>query len=422
MATARTGTAPGSPAPRLGLPAAGAGYRLVSLALLLLAGVGLYLLVFQQWRLGLGVTGMNTPTYWGLYIVNFAFFIGLSAGGILVSALAHIGGVKRFAPVARMAEVLAIISLILAQIFIVVDLGRPERLLNLFVYGWTQRWQSPLIWDVTIILVYLVLALALFYYGTRADLARLQERGAGPRLLYRLLTLGRSDTSEAAVARDRHVLHLLAFVSVPGAVALHSVTAWIFGLMVARPGWHTALLAPLFVTSAIVSGLALVTVVAALARRFLGAPVGEDTIRSLGRLLMWLIPVLGYLMFSELLTVKYAGSVTHNDVFRDMMSGRFAGFFWYNFFFGLLGPFLILALNRGRSTAAVALAALMVVIGVWIERYLLIVPAQVNIPLYPQGVYRPTAAEWGIMAGTYALGALLYLWLARRVPLVPAEE
>ncbi len=395
----------------------GAGYRLVSAALAAVALWGLYTLVFRQWRLGLGVTGMNTPTYWGVYIVNFAYFIGLSAGGILVSALAHVGGLRRYAPVSRLAEVLAIISLVLAMIFILVDLGRPERFVNLFVYGWTQRWQSPLVWDVTVVLAYLLLALGLFYYGTRADAARAGVSG----LLGRLLA-GRSDLSAEALERDRRRLRVLAFVSVPGAVALHSITAWIFGLMVARPGWHTALLAPLFVTSAIVSGLALVTVVAYLSRRALGAGIGEDTIRGLGRLLLWLLPVLGYLMFSELLTAMYAGGAAHVAVFRDMISGRFSGFFWYNFIFGLLLPFVLLLLDRGRSAGVAALAAALVVVGVWTERYLLIVPSQVNIPLYPQGSYAPTGAEWAIMAGVYAFGALLYLAVARRVPLAPAEE
>ncbi len=370
----------------------GTGYRIVLLGLLAVAALGLYTLVFRQWRLGLGVTGMDTPAYWGLYIVNFAYFIGLSAGGILVSALAHVGGLKRFAPVSRLAEVLAIISLLLAMGFVFVDIGRPERFINIFIYGWTGRWSSPLVWDVTIILTYLVLALGLYRNGFRHD----------------------------AVGRSR--LKILAFLSVPGAVALHSITAWIFGLMVARPGWNTALMAPLFVTSAIVSGLALVTVVAYVSRQGLGVPVQEETIRGLGGLLTWLIPVLGYLMFAELLTVMYSGSTHHVTVFRDMISGRFAGFFWYNFVFGLAGPFLLLLWNRGRSTAIVALASLLVVIGVWVERYLLIIPSQVNAPLYPQGSYAPTGAEWMIMAGAYAVGGLIYLALSRRVPLVPAEE
>lgn len=384
----------------------GMGYTIVVAGLLALVAWALYLLVAKQWTLGLGVTGMNKPASWGLYIVNFVFFIGLSAGGILVSALAHVGGLKRYEPVGRIAEVLAIICLILAQMFIVLDLGRPDRLLNLFIYGWTQRWQSPLVWDVTIILAYLVMALGLFYYGSRADIARSRGQSVSPR----------------AAERDRRALRVLAFLSVPGAVGLHSITAWLFGLMVSRPGWHTALMAPLFVTSAIVSGLALVTVVVLLSRRFLQAHVDDDTVRGLGRLLLYLIPVLGYLMFSEWLTVNFAGSEHHTAVFRDMMFGRFAPFFWFDFFAGLLLPFLILLVTGCRSTAAVGLAALLVVAGVWTERYLLVMPAQVNVPLYPQGNYAPTAVEWSLMLGVYAVGALLYLFVARRVPLVPGEE
>lgn len=402
---------------RLGIESPrGTGHRALIIVLIALAFTGLYMLIFQQWRSGLGVTGMNTPTYWGLYIVNFAFFIGLSAGGILVSALAHVGGVKQFAPVSRISEILAVICLFLAQIFIFVDMGRPERLLNLVSYGWTQRWESPLIWDVTIVLAYELLAIGLLYYSTRADLVRTGKNGT----LYRILTLGNNDISETALKKDKRMLYLLAFISIPGAVALHSITAWIFGLMVARPGWNTAIIAPLFVTSAIVSGLALVTVVAYLSRRSLSAPVKDDTIKSLGKVIMWLIPVLGYLMFSELLTIMYAGSVGHASAFQDIISGRYAGLFWL-FVLGLLIPFLILLINRGRSAGLVVFASILLILGVWLERFILIIPPQLNAPLLPQGSYTPSGPESLIMIGIIAFGALIYILLAQRIPLVPEE-
>src|SRR3990167_10292811 len=178
-----------------------------------------------QLQIGLAVTGMNKPVFWGIYIVTFVFFIGISAGGIAVAALSHLAGIEKFKPISRIAEVVAIISLILAMVAILFDLGRPERLLHLFIY---PQFNSPLIWDVFIINIYLVLCVAMFYSSIKGKVK---------------------------------LLKTFAYISIPVFILVHSVTAWIFGLMKSQAGWHTAILAPLFIASALVSGLALIILV-----------------------------------------------------------------------------------------------------------------------------------------------------------------
>ncbi|MBI2460694.1 MAG: polysulfide reductase NrfD, partial [Candidatus Rokubacteria bacterium] len=184
----------------------GPGYVLVLLGLVALVGWGIATYFGQQWTTGLWVTGMNTPAYWGVYIVNFVLFIGLSAGGILVAALVHAVGIERFRPVARIAEILAISCLILATIFIMLDLGRPDRFYHLLLYG---RLGSPLIWDLVVIVVYLAISMALGYFSTRADLVLCMRELPRRRWLYRLLALGYTDLSPRAVERDRRVLRAL---------------------------------------------------------------------------------------------------------------------------------------------------------------------------------------------------------------------
>lgn len=455
-------------------------------ALLAMIGVGIYAYT-QQWGTGLEVTGMNTPAYWGLYIVNFVFFVGLSAGGILVAALAHAAGIERFKPIGRIAELGAISCLILAAIFIMLDLGRPERWFHLILYA---RPASPLVWDFAIVAIYLAIAMALGYFSARADLVRCMKALPGRRALYRLLALGYTDVSPAALERDHKILRVLAIASIPAAVLLHSITAWILGLLKARPGWHSAMLAPLFIISATVSGLAMVIVALVVSRRLLGVAVKEEIIRDLARILTFTIPVLGYFLFAELLTVVYAGEPASLGIFQDMMFGRYAPYFWFNLALGLvlpllllwrpprwvalpltvllilgvaqvsyqfrlaipsplarffpytLGvflpnwaeytligllaivvPFLLLTHPRLHTSTGTGVAAALVVLGVLAERTNIVLPPQMKTLLpYPPGTYVPTGTEILVTLGTYAVGGLAFVILAKIFPLVELPE
>lgn len=318
---------------------AGPGYWVFALILAALIGVGAYLVVFDQWVVGLGASAMNNRISWGLEIVNFVFFIGLSAGGIIIAALAHVFGIKEYKPVARVAEVLAIVCLILALFNILISVGRPDRLLNLLLM---MQLGSPLVWDVIIIGLYLVMALAMGYLGTRADIVRCMQALPKRRGLYKLLALGQTDLSEKALARDRVILKVLSIIAIPGAVALHSLTAWILGLVKAKPFWNSALMAPLFVASALASGLGLLIATCVLSQRFLRADIQMSTIRSMGRILLFVIPVLGYFLFAELLTVVYPNVPQELGVFHEMFNGRFAPAFWFQLIVGLIVPLLLL--------------------------------------------------------------------------------
>ena len=394
-----------------------------ALAFLLAAvGWGAYNLVFEQWAKGLEVTGLNVSIYWGLYIVNFVFFIGVSAGGIIVGALAYAVGIERFRPVARIAELMAISCLILATLFIFVSIGAPDRFYFLFLYG---RLGSPLIWDVLIVLAYLALALVLGYFGTRADLVRCMDAMPKRRWLYRLLALGYTDLSPKALDRDRRILKVLAIVSIPAAVLLHSITAWILGVVKARVTWHTSLLGPLFVVSAVVSGLALVIVSAIVARSLLGFRIRRETVVDLGKLLAFSIPVLGYFLFAELLTVTFGKEPAQMHVFSQMIWGHFAPVFWVNLILGLLVAFLILISPLRKTITGVGIASALVVLGVFLERSSIVILPQLHrllFPFYPHGSYTPTAVELSIVGGIYALGALFFALCAKLFPLVEFEE
>lgn len=392
------------------------------LGLLLVFAWGAYNLIFQQWVHGLEVTGLNASIYWGLYIVNFVFLVGVSAGGIIVGALAYAAGIERFRPIARLAELMAISCLILATLFIFVSIGAPDRFYFLFLYG---RLGSPLIWDVIIIFAYLALAMSLGYFATRADLVRCMDAFPRRGWLYRLLALGYTDLSPRAVERDKKILRVLAIISIPAAVLLHSITAWILGVVKARVTWHTSLMGPLFVVSAIVSGLALVILSAIAARVFLGLRIKRETIVDLGKLLALSIPVLGYFLFAELLTATFGKEPATMHVFGEMIWGHFALSFWTNLILGLIAPLVILISPWRKTLTGVGIASLFVFVGVFLERSNIVILPQLHrllFPFYPHGSYTPTVAELSIIAGIYALGALFFAFCAKIIPLVEIEE
>lgn len=381
--------------------------RWIALALVAAMGWALYM-YSRQYVDGLGVTGLNKPVFWGLYIANFIFCVGLSAGGIAVSALVHLLDRQDMKPVAMMAEVLATSFLLLAAGFIIMDLGQPTRFFFVFV---SPNFSSPLLWDVTVITTYLILCLALLYFSARAEVIRNRDHGRW-RPAVRLFTLGHTSLSPRALRWDHRFLRGLAIVSIPGAVALHSVTAWILGLVKGQPGWNTPILAPLFISSALVSGLAGVILAVIAGRRLFKLEVEDQVIRTLGRYLLALIPILMYLLFSEFLTVGYSGTPAHLVVFHEILFGRFARIFWFDIVVGVLVPLLLLALPWTRTIAGIALASLLVIVGVFAERTYLLLPSLMR-PSLISGVvaYHPSAVEWSIMAGAYALGLAIFLAL-----------
>ena len=377
-----------------------------SLAILLLAAAGLMgaglFFYTQQLRTGLAVTGLNSQVTWGIYIVNFIFCVGLSAGGIAVSALVHAFHIEELKPVALIAEILALTFLLLAAVSIVIDMGHPERGYFIPLHA---NLRSPLVWDVTVITTYLTLCLALLWCSLRSDLQHLPAGVTlGPVLAW--VAGGRS---EASRRRNTRLLQRLSVISIPVALALHSVTAWILGLAKGQPGWNTAILAPLFIASALVSGIGVVILGAAGLRRLYQVPLPDAVIQKLGRYLFLLLPILAYLLFSEFLTISYTGGLSHQRVMEEIVWGRFAGVFWFDVIVGILIPFLILAL-AGRSQTAIQVASLMAVVGVLAERVNILLPSLMRFdPLRGDVYYFPTIRELTMVAAVYAGGLVFFL-------------
>lgn len=401
------------------------GLALWFLVLVAVIGTGLAAWVYQLSN-GLIVTGLRNTVMWGQYILFFMFFVGLSAGGLIVASAGRLFGVRIFKPITRLAVLEATVAIVLAATFILPDLGRPDRILNILLHA---NFTSPMIWDITIVFIYMALSAFYVWLYSRADLAR-----AGSPLAF-----GTSDT-EASRARDDRLKGRLAWVALPSAILLHSITAWIFGLQIGRGFWYSAIMAPLFISSALVSGLALVILLALVLRRFGRLAFRDDLVAFLGGMLGVFIAVEAFFVFSEILTASYPGAPTEADPIHRLLTGPYAPLFWFEAIVGLGIPFVILAFRRLRTTNAwVAGASVLAIVGIFVHRLNLILNGLSYVPIgLPPGVsigqtqgsepsfaevywYVPTIVEWLIVIGILGIGALIFTIAVLVLPMQEPE-
>jgi Ni/Fe-hydrogenase subunit HybB-like protein len=378
----------------------------------------------QQLRVGLGVTGLNRPIFWGIYLTNFVFFIGISHAGTLVSAILRVTGAEWRRPVTRAAEVITVFALILGVSSILIDLGRIDRSLNLLRYA---RFQSPLLWDVTAVTIYLTSSILYLYLPLIPDLALLRDRIGNTRSwrgwLYSTLAL-RWTGSEAQHRRLERAISIMAVLIIPIAVSVHTVVSWVFA-MTLQPTWHSTIFGPYFVIGAIFSGIATLIIVMAIIRKALGleAYLTRRHFNNLGLLLLTMTFFWFYFTFAEYLTEFYGAEPAPLSVLMSKLGGEFTPAFFAMVLFCFVIPFIILVFPQTRTIAGTVVAAILIDIGMWLERYTIIIPAQTRPQLaYEFGVYLPTWVEWSITLGCVAVFALLYVLFSRLFPLISVWE
>jgi molybdopterin-containing oxidoreductase family membrane subunit len=385
-----------------------------------------------QVRQGLGVTGMNQPVIWGLYITNFVFFIGISHVGALLSAILRLTGAGWRRPVTRMAEAITVFALLTAMTQIPTDIGRPERVFSVFTRGLFQgRFNSPLIWDVTCVSIYLVVSITYLYLPMIPDLARLRDdRTDLPgwrRSLYTFLAAGYTDAPE-----QNHRLHkwigVLSVAVIPIAISVHTVVSWVFS-MTLQPAWHSTIFGPYFVVGAIWSGIAALLITMWVFRLVFGL---QDYLRYkqfnyLAMLLLALNLLYLYFTFAEYLTIAYGQVTAEMAVFNALFGGVFGTLMVWGFVIvGSVVPALILifSINRRWVIGGTMVASLLTGGAMWLKRYLIIVPAltQPMLEALPRGTYSPSWVELSITAGAFALFGLLFVIFIRLFPIISFWE
>lgn len=299
---------------------------------------------FVQLRDGLIVTGLRDYIFWGIYMTNFVFFIGISHAGTLISAILRVTHAEWRRPITRMAEAITVFALMIGGPMIIIDMGHPERILNLLRYG---RLQSPILWDLISITTYLTGSLMYLYLPMIPDLAqcrdRLTDTPALKRFIYRILSLGWRGDAEQKRRLERGVA-IMAVLIIPIAVSVHTVVSWIFG-MTLRPGWHSTIFGPYFVVGAIFSGIASILIAMVIFRRVYHLEVYLEVkhFRYLGLLLLTMDLIYIYFTLSEYLTMAYGNERADQAVMQMLFIGDFAPTFWTMILGGFVLPAFMLA-------------------------------------------------------------------------------
>jgi len=396
---------------------------------------------FYAWYLqltnGLIVTGMrsvyNAPNYmgpyiaggspWGIYITNFIFWIGISHAGIAISASVRLMNLNKYKVVARMAEVLTLVALPMAGLSIVFDQGRPDRIINLLIYG---RFQSPMLWDLTAITTYFMGTIVYLYLSLRGDIDELARKLPKREWFYKHLAMHYEGTA-AEKERHQQTLWWLALAIVPIMVTVHSVVSFVFGLMIARGGWYSTIFAIYFVVGAIVSGVAAVYSLAWIFRWLYKwqSLITDEVLKGVSWALRNVLIIYIYLWIAEELTTRYMGTSADLRVSDFLWFGPYAPIFWTMAIVGFGIPAIILLKpvfgKHGFNPGLTFAASIILNVALWVKRFTIVVPSLLNPPLYQTGVYIPTPTEVSIMLGTFWMAALLYVAFIKLFPIIDLD-
>ncbi len=382
-----------------------------------------------QLATGLGVAGYRPSVMWGVYIINFVYWIAIGHSGTFISAILYLFRARFRTPISRATEAMTIFAVMIAGLFpAFIHLGRPWLFYWIFPYP-NQReiwpdFQSPLIFDVLAVSTYFIVSLLFWYTGLVPDFAIIRDRVSGlRRKLYGFFSLGWANS-------DRQWHHygmaylLLAGLATPLVISVHSVVSWDFALAII-PGYHSTIFPPYFVAGAIHQGCAMVLVLLVPMRRFLRLEniITLRTLELLAQVMLLFALILGYAYLIEHFMASYSGDPFERQQFLFRVIGYYSPIFWIMAILNVVVPLLFFIPAVRKSPPWLFFVGLGVVIGMWLERFIIIVGsmAQDFLP-YQWGFYWPTWVEWGITLGSFCLFFLLFMLFAKFLPSVSITE
>jgi Ni/Fe-hydrogenase subunit HybB-like protein len=401
-----------------------------------LAAVGLAALLFaggltlwgRQIALGMGVAGITHPVGWGVYITNFVFWVGIAHSGTLISAVLLIFRARFRTSFNRAAEAMTIFALMVAGLFPLIHLGRVWRFYYLFPYpNQRQVWvnfRSPLVWDVFAVSTYMIVSLVFFYVGMVPDLAITARRRQGfVGRIYRLLSLGWIGSQ----SQWRHYAKLTLFLAgfaTPLVASVHSIVSWDFAVSII-PGWHTTIFAPYFVAGAIFSGTAMVLTLVIPMRRMLKLEeyIPLDHIEAIAKILLLTSLIVTFAYIVEQGMAFYSGNLFEMEEFRFRALGHYRILFWIMVGCNSVAPLFLFIRRMRRSLVFLFILSLLVNIGMWLERFVIIVTSlSRDFNPYAWGNYHPSLTEFGITAGSFGLFFLVFLLFVKTLPVLSITE
>lgn len=384
---------------------------------------------YQQIEHGLGVTGLNDYVSWGIYISNFVFFVATSLIGMLISSVLGLMNVSWVKPLARIAELVAVAFAMVAGLIIITDMGRPDRLLNVFMHG---RVQSPIVWDIAVVVTYVAISILLLYIPLLPDIAicrdKLKNVPKWQHKMYKILALGWKGKAKQFKLMHNYTRILLVLI-IPIALSIHTVTSWLFA-MTLRSGWDSPIFGPYFVSGAFVAGCAAVIITMYFFQKNykLEEYITIDHFDRMGRLLVLVALVYVYFNINEIIVPAYKTNTADAKHVQEMLSGHESIMFWMVQLGGLIIPFLLILFRPMRRPLPLMLISIVILTGAWFKRVLIVVPTQLA-PYYPiQNVpekwthYMPTIPEIAITAGSFILVLIIISVLAKLFPVIPIWE
>jgi Ni/Fe-hydrogenase subunit HybB-like protein len=396
--------------------------------LIVVFGWGIFGLI-EQITGGHIVTGMRDNVVWGVYIVNFIFFMGLSYAGALVSGVLHLFNSEWRKPIIRMAELITVISLIIGPFYILFCIGRLDRLHFLFIH---PRIQSPISWDVIGIVTDLFGCFLYLYLSFIEDFALLRDQKEiklpNWRVkIYKWLALGYTGTPH-----QKKIIHsartIMSAMIIAIAIIVYSVLAWIFGVTL-QPGWDSTIFGPYFVIAAIFSGSGLMIILMYIFRRLykLEEYITEKHFINMGVLLLVVAAFYGYFTFCDYLT-KWYGSVKINSQLIDKLFAEFNFMFVFANYIGIILPIVIVGIRRFRTINNITMASVIAVIALWVNRYIIVIPT-LETPFLPIQDsreawvnYTATWVEWSLMAAGVAIFIIMFKLASKFLPIISISE
>lgn len=365
--------------------------------LVIIIGTG-FVAYLRQWGQGLSLTGMSRDVSWGLYLANFTFFVGVAASAVMVVLPYYLHNIKVFAKTVILGEFLSIGAILMCILFVFVDLGRPDRVFNVILH---PSLSSLLFWDVVVLNGYLLLNLLIGWFSLDAE-----------------------DKGEVSL---RWVKPLI-IISIPWAVSIHTVTAFIYMGLVARPLWHTALWAPRFLASAFASGPALLVLLSLLIKGISGFDIGKEAKDKLIIIITYALLINIFLQIVEVFAVFYGNIPDNVSHFKYLFAGlegkrSLVPWMWASAILSVAAALTLLTKCIRKKGLLLAITCIAIVIAVWIDKGLgFIIPGFIPSPLGTVTEYHPTMTEMLVTGGIWSLGTLVVTMLNKIVIVVREEN
>jgi Ni/Fe-hydrogenase subunit HybB-like protein len=383
----------------------------------------------RQLYYGLEVTALRDYASWGIYISNFVFFVAISLVGSLITAVLRLTDVHWSTPLTRIAEIIAVSAISFAGLIIIVDMGRPDRFYNLFTHG---RLQSPIIWDVIVITTYLFISLLLLYFPLLPDLKIMigfkERNGKWLQKLYEFLgSFWKNKPAQFKITEK--AINILSVTIIPVAFAIHTVTSWLFATTY-RPGWDSTNFGAYFISGAFLVGAGGVLIAMYVFRTHykLEKYITDDHFDKMGKIVVLLALVYLYFNINEFLVPAFKMKKSEEEHLMGLFTGEFSPIFWFAISASMLVPILILIFKKGRTPKWAFFAGILVVVGSWFKRFLIVTPTLLHpfLPMHdvPKNytTYIPTWEEWAIAGGSLAGALLVITFFARIFPIIPIHE